>query len=193
MDRTPHRRPWASRGLMQPGGSGRPARRFTPRLAPLLPALLLAACTTPEKAPPSAAAPSAAPLSRAPAAAAKPARPGPIPVRPLNVSTECSFRDETGYNGALKLSIAEAKVRAFEAKVNIPRRGACRFDLKDFRQTKELPAVELSHARHRCIVRVWEQGERVTVAFQECEKMCSGNSHGYLWPILNDRRDGSCA
>ena len=71
--------------------------------------------------------------------------------------------------------------------------GACRFDLKDFRQTKELPAVELSQARGRCIVRVWEQGERVTVAFQQCEKMCSGNSYSYLWPILNDRRKGSCA
>ena len=36
-------------------------------------------------------------------------------------------------------------------------------------------------------------GERVTVAFQQCEKMCSGNAHSYLWPILNDRNKGSCA
>ncbi len=162
------------------------------RLVPLLPALLLAACAAPGKAPPAAEAPQPAPVAKAPAAA-KPARPGPIPVRPLNVKTECSFRDETGYNGALKLDVAEAKVQAFEAKVNIPKRGACRFNLKDFRQTKELPAIELSQARGRCIVRVWEQGERVTVAFQQCEKMCSGNSYSYLWPILNDRSKGSCA
>ena len=114
-------------------------------------------------------------------------------MRPINVKTECNFRDESGYNGALKLDVAEAKVKAFEAQVNIPKRGACRFDLKDFRQTKELPAIELSQPRGRCIVRVWEQGERVTVAFQQCEKMCSGNSYSYLWPILNDRRKGSCA
>ncbi|MBI4989228.1 MAG: hypothetical protein HZC23_10445 [Rhodocyclales bacterium] len=163
------------------------------KLALLLPALILGACATPEKAPPPTEAPKPAPVTKAPPAEAKPSRPGPIPVRPLNVRTECSFRDETGYNGALKLNVAEAKVHAFEAKVNIPRRGACHFDLKDFRQTKELPAIELSQTKGRCIVRVWEQGDRVTVAFQQCEKMCSGNSYSYLWPILNDRRKGSCA
>ncbi len=136
--------------------------------------------------------PPAARPAPAPAPSAT-ARPAPIPVRPLNVRTECNFRDESGYNGALKLKVAEARVQAFQAKVNIPRRGACRFDLKDFRQTRELPAIELTQNRGRCIVRMWEQGSRVTVAFQQCEKMCSGNSHSYLWPILNDRRDGTCA
>ena len=163
----------------------------------LLLTLLLGACAAPEKAPPPTVetpAP-AAPVVVAPVVIVpKSAKPGPIPVRPLNVKTECSFRDETGYNGALKLDVAEAQVHAFEAKVNIPRRGACRFDLKHFRQTRELPAIELTQLNGgRCIVRVWEQGERVTVAFQQCEKMCSGNSYPYLWPILNDRRDGSCA
>ena len=163
------------------------------KLVLLLPALLLGACATPEKAPPPAEAPKPAPVTKAPPAVAKPSRPGPIPVRPLNVKTECKFRDETGYNGALKLDVAGAQVHAFEAKVNIPKRGACRFDLKDFRQTRELPAIELSQTKGSCIVRMWEQGERVTVAFQQCEKMCSGSSYPYLWPILNDRRDGSCA
>lgn len=169
----------------------------------LLAATLLGACATPEKAPPPAAVvpePAPAPPSAPPPAPAvarpldaKPARPGPIPARPLNVSTACSFRDETGYNGVLKLAVTEARVSAFQVRVNIPKRGSCRFDLKDFRQTKELPAIELRQTKGRCIVRVWEQGERVTVAFQQCEKMCSGNSHNYLWPILNDRRDGTCA
>jgi hypothetical protein len=162
------------------------------KLAATFAAVLLGACAAPEKAPPSAEAAAKGPVAAA-QPAAKPPKPGPIPVRPLNIKTDCSFRDETGYNGALKLDVAGAKVHAFEAKVNIPKHGACRFDLKDFRQTKELPAIELSQARGRCIVRVWEQGERVTVAFQQCEKMCSGNSYSYLWPILNDRRKGSCA
>lgn len=166
---------------------------MTPRIALLLTAALLGACAAPEKAPPVAEAPKPAPVTKAPPVAAKPTRPGPIPVRPLNVKTECNFRDETGYNGALRLDVTEARVHAFEAKVNIPRRGACRFDLKDFRQTRELPAIELSQTNGRCIVRMWEQGERVTVAFQQCEKMCSGSSYNHLWPILNDRRDGSCA
>ena len=84
-------------------------------------------------------------------------------------------------------------VRAFEARVLIPRRGACRFDLRDFRQTRGMPGVELSQREGRCVVRMWEQGERVTVAFQQCERMCSGLAFDYLWPILADRRDGTCA
>ncbi len=165
-----------------------------PCFAVVLAALLLGACATPEQAPPVATqAPPAAPAIEPPPVAEKPVRPGPLPLRPLNVRADCRFRDETGYNGALKLDVSEAKVRAFAATVNIPKRGACRFDLKDFRQTRELPAVELSQQRGKCVVRVWEQGSRVTVAFQQCEKLCSGNSHNYLWPILNDRQDGSCA
>jgi hypothetical protein len=120
-------------------------------------------------------------------------RPAAIPTRALNVLAQCSFKDETGYNGSLRLSVQDAKVQAFDAAVNIPGRGTCRFDLKSFRQTREMPNVELSHLRDPCIVRVWEQEERVTVAFQQCQKMCSGKAWDHLWPILADRRDGSCA
>lgn len=161
-------------------------------------ALLLVACAAPPAPPaePPAAAPSLAVppaptlRGRAPSRAQKPP---PIPVRALNVAADCRFRDETGYNGALKLAIEDARVRSFEASVNIPRRGTCRFDLKGFRQTRELPAVELSQPGGECVVRVWEQGDRVTVAFTQCRKMCSGEAWDYLWPILADRRDGSCA
>lgn len=128
-----------------------------------------------------------------PPEAARRTKPGPIPTRALNVATECRFRDETGYGGKLKLSIDQARVHAFEAAVEIPRRGICKFNLKNFRQTREMPTVELSHLRDSCVVRVWEQGSRVTVAFQQCRSMCSGNAWDHLWPILNDRQDGSCA
>ena len=162
-----------------------------------LAAVLLAACAGPEPAAPPAAdagAPAAAPsVAERPAPRARARRPGPIPLRPLEVSADCAFRDETGYQGALKLRVEAASVRAFEARVLIPRRGACRFDLRDFRQTRGMPGVELSQREGRCVVRMWEQGERVTVAFQQCERMCSGLAFDYLWPILADRRDGTCA
>jgi hypothetical protein len=161
----------------------------------LLP-LLLAACATPNSAPETTAPTESKPR---PAAVAKPRpapktiKPAPIPTRAITVKTECAFRDETGYNGAMKLAIEQARVQAFDAWVNIPRRGTCRFDLRNFIQTRDLPTVELKHLSDRCVVRVWEQGERVTVAFQECQKMCSGDAWEQLWPILNDTRDGSCA
>lgn len=170
------------------------------RLAPFVPLVLLVACAGPERAPeadisvPSVA---SAPVTKPPAIASprppKPKKPGPIATRPINVKADCRFRDESGYNGTMNLAVEGAKVLAFAATVNVPRRGVCSFDLKNFRQTRQLPNVELSHYRDRCIVRVWEQGERVTVAFQQCQKMCSGNAWEGLWPILTDRRDGSCA
>lgn len=172
-----------------------------PGLASLLLALLIGACAAPERAPqPVPPTPTAIPESRVtpPPVAAVPTtprkkKPGPIPTRALNVRADCVFRDETGYNGMMKLAVAQARVESFQANVNIPGRGNCRFDLKDFRQTRDLPNVELKHLRDHCIVRMWEQGERVTVAFQQCQKMCAGTAWEGLWPILTDTRDGSCA
>lgn len=172
-----------------------------PALAPLLLSLLIGACAVPDRAPqtvsPAEQAQPRAEIKVAPVAAAprkpKAGKPGPIATRALNVRTDCKFQDETGYNGTMTLTVEQARVQTFAANVNIPRRGNCKFDLKNFRQTRELPNVMLNHLRDRCIVHVWEQGERVTVAFQQCQKMCSGNAWEGLWPILTDTRDGSCA
>lgn len=165
----------------------------------------IGACATPERTEPAVTRPDSAVVSSEQIPESKPSRPrkeiptprakspGPIPTRALNVVAECRFRDETGYGGTLRLSVKDAQVQAFEAAVVIPRRGTCRFDLKNFRQTRDLPNVELNHRRAPCIVRLWEQDDRVTVAFQQCRKMCSGTAWEHLWPILNDRRDGTCA
>lgn len=172
-----------------------------PGLAPLLLSLLLGACAVPEHAP--QAIPPAEPAQprteiKAPSVATVPrmpkaGKPGPIPTRALNVRADCKFQDESGYNGTMTLTVEQARVQTFAANVNIPRRGNCKFDLKNFRQTREMPNVVLTHLSDRCIVHVWEQGKRVTVAFQQCQKMCSGNAWEGLWPILTDTRDGSCA
>lgn len=171
-----------------------------PRLAPLLLLLLVGACVAPDSVqqPPSPVplaepAPEVTPRAMAASPVPKKKKPGPIPTRPLNVKADCIFRDETGYGGTMKLAVENARVESFQASVNIPRRGNCQFDLRNFRQTRELPNVMLNHLRDRCIVHVWEQGERVTVAFQQCQKMCSGSAWEGLWPILTNTRDGSCA
>ena len=120
-------------------------------------------------------------------------RPPPIPVRPLDVKADCSYRDETGGSGMLRLDVAAARVRSFEARANFPQHGSCHFALKDFRQTKDMPAIELIQPSGSCIVRMWEQGTRVTVAFQQCQAMCTGSAWDQLLPMIYDRRDGSCA
>ena len=117
----------------------------------------------------------------------------PLPDKPLNVKTNCSFRDHTGYRGHLDLQVAEAAVRRFRAEVNIPKRGVCRFDLKDFQQAERSPVALAKTNGDECMVRVWEQQDRITVAFRDCQAQCSGESFDYLWPILVDARTGKCS
>ena len=120
------------------------------------------------------------------------ARRGPLPIRALNVRSDCSFTDETGYNGEMKLRVVSGLVQEFNARVTHPKHGSCRFALDEFRQVKDLPIVELKGERSRCTVRMWEQGRQVAVAFSACNSNCSGNAADYLWPILADAFNGTC-
>jgi hypothetical protein len=115
-----------------------------------------------------------------------------IETRPLNVRTDCTFRDETGYGGRLDLEVQDAGVHRFAAKVDIPRRGSCRFELADFRQAASLPTVTLTSARSNCTVNMWEQGSKVTVAFSGCQAQCDSGTFDYLWPILVETPSGRC-
>lgn len=129
------------------------------------------------------------------APAGKPAKPGPapIPVRPLNVSTQCEFKDEAGTHGRMALQIEEASVKRFNARVTLGKRGVCNFDLAGFRQTATLPTPVLSASDTACRVYMWEQGNAVTVAFSACHSHCTADSFDYLWPILVDNPSGKCA
>jgi len=170
------------------------------RAAALLAVALLAGCATPEPPPPVAAAPAPRvepppepPPRRDPLKHLANRDLKPMPVRPLNAKANCRFRDETGYRGRMNLDVKDARVARFDARVDVPKRGSCRFELKDFRQTGRLPAVVLAGKKSGCIVSLWEQGDQVTVAFRDCRAECSGDSVDYLWPILVDNRKGSCS
>lgn len=115
----------------------------------------------------------------------------PMKVRPLDVATTCSFKDETGYKGNARVSVRQARVEDFSAHVDIPRRGSCNFEMAEFRQVKTAPHVELA-AASGCKVRMWEQGRQITVAFADCRANCSGTAVDYLWPILIDAPSGRC-
>lgn len=176
-------------------------RRLHPalRAAALAAAVLLGACATPpeRKPEPAATAPSSTQSAAQAAAEAEPERAlqrgrlKPMPVRPLSIKTDCHFKDEVGYGGSAVLDISYSEVRAFAATVDVPKRGSCKFDLADFKQVLKVPHVELQ-ARDGCTVRMWEQGEQVTVAFSECAKRCTRGTFEYVWPILVDRSSGQC-
>lgn len=117
----------------------------------------------------------------------------PMPTRALNVKSKCSHRDAIGTQTNLNLLVKNAEVKTFAAKVNIPKHGLCRFDLKDFKQTEKLPQALLkAKDGSDCSVRMWEQGSEVTIAFNSCPKACEGEAFSYLWPILVEAKTGRC-
>jgi len=134
---------------------------------------------------------SALPASRAGSRRAQ-ARLKELPNRPLNVAAECRFRDPGGYQGRMSLKVRQARVERFQAQVDVPEHGRCRFDLASFEQTAERPVTLKSRAGD-CIVHMWEQGRQVTVAFAECRNQCDGSARDYLWPILVDAARGGCS
>jgi hypothetical protein len=174
--------------------------------AALVAALAVAGCAlAPAEPPAPAPAPQAQPEPKTPAAAppapqaAAPVRPAPsrkpraLPVRPLNVATDCRFADGDGYGGSLRLDVAESTVRVFEARVEVPKRGRCEFVLRDFVQTASLPSVRLSSPGSRCAVHMWEQEEWVTVAFTDCDERCTpAAAFQHVWPIIAERASGGC-
>jgi hypothetical protein len=117
----------------------------------------------------------------------------PQPTRPLNVKSRCSSRDAIGTATQLDLLVKDALVKNFDAKVSLKGHGVCRFSLKDFEQAEKLPQALLRHKQEPdCLVRMWEQGPRVTVAFNSCPKSCEGDAFSYLWPIVVDAKSGRC-
>lgn len=162
--------------------------RLASHSAALAAALWLAACATPPGPGP---APDAGGIVVPEHPSAARGRLKPMPVRPLTVRADCQFKDEAGYGGTARLDVSYSEVRSFAATVDVPKRGSCRFDLADFKQVQKEPHVEL-RARDGCTVRMWEQGEQVTVSFTQCASRCSRGTFDYVWPILVDRPSGRC-
>jgi len=117
----------------------------------------------------------------------------PQPTRPLNVKSRCSHRDAIGTRTDLQLLVKEALVKDFSAQVAMKGHGICRFNLKDFEQTEKLPQALLRHKQDSdCLVRMWEEGPKVTIAFNSCPKACEGDAFSYLWPIMVEAKSGRC-
>ena len=117
----------------------------------------------------------------------------PQPTRPLNVKSNCSHKDAIGTLTRLELLVREAEVKAFDAQVTMKGHGTCSFKLRDFEQVEKLPQALLRHKQEGgCQVRMWEQGPKVTVAFNSCAKSCEGQAFDYLWPIVVEAKSGRC-
>jgi len=117
----------------------------------------------------------------------------PQPTRPLNVQSHCSHKDAVGTVTKLDLLVKEAEVRSFDAQVTMKGYGTCSFRLNEFEQVEKLPQALLRHKKETdCLVRMWEQGPKVTVAFNSCPRACEGQAFDYLWPIVVEAKSGRC-
>ena len=117
----------------------------------------------------------------------------PQPTRPLNVRAKCSTKDAIGTVRRLDLLVKEASVQTFDAQVTMKEYGACRFSLRDFEQVEKMPQALLRHRQETgCTVRMWEQGNKVTIAFDNCPKSCEGDAFSYLWPLIVEGKSGRC-
>lgn len=117
----------------------------------------------------------------------------PQPTRPLKVTSHCQHTDEIGTTTRLDLVVSEALIEAFSAQVMIKGYGTCRFKLGDFEQVEKMPQVLLRHRTEKaCSVRMWEQGDKVTIAFNSCARSCERDAFSYLWPIMVEAKSGRC-
>lgn len=164
--------------------------------------------TTPPTPPPSQAEPeapaSSAPPEARPTMPSSPTKPLPrasnsqrptkaLPVRPINISSDCNFYNETGYHGVATLEVRNGEVLRMRSIINVPKRGQCVFELASMRQTASLPSIELRAKQGKCVARIWEQGDRITLAFNDCHAQCSSaDAFRYVWPVLFDRPSGRC-
>jgi hypothetical protein len=119
--------------------------------------------------------------------------PTPTPAAGLTLHGSCSGRDEGGYAETVRIEVARGTVAALDARIDIPNRGSCRYQLAEFRQTKQTPFVELlARSGSACAVRMWQQGDRVTVAATDCAEKCTRGAFEYAWPIELRSPGGGC-
>ena len=119
-----------------------PRQRWLQRATLLLTAVALAACTTmpmvkrPKKP--------ATTTTRPPVTAQQPATralPGEGTLQ--NFSGACQQTDIDGFGENATLRVAGGQVQQLDWHVKVGKRGQCHFNLRDFRQTKNAPHIEL--------------------------------------------------
>ena len=142
-------------------------------------AMLLGACATPS------------PGDRAQSSFSRPA---PIADRPIDLDGRCEQTDEAGFREDATLRVADNVVQTLSWNLWVGKRGSCRFDQAEFRQTRRSPHIEMvARDGSGCRLLVWQDGRRVTLAHNGCERRCTPGVYEQAWPVMFDPRSGSCA
>ncbi|HEX5127480.1 MAG TPA: hypothetical protein VFW00_12120 [Rhodocyclaceae bacterium] len=116
----------------------------------------------------------------------------PIPAGPLSVEADCRPRNASGDYAESTLEIRKDVVRRMRSVFHIVGHGQCTFELADMKQTKTRPFIELHGKRTRCIARIREQGQHISLSFSDCEQRCTPpETFKYVWPVQIEQT-GKC-
>lgn len=177
----------APRGTAPAAQSGAQPASRTPEAPPAQ-----SPAAAPRDPAPAASAPQAPPP--APLAAAPAPRRGPIDERRIELNGSCVQTEEDGFREQARLLVRNNEVRLLAWQLWVGRKGSCRFDHADFRQTRSTPHIELlARDGSGCKLMVWQDPRRVTLAHAGCQKRCSGSIYEQAWPVMFDPASGACA
>ncbi len=113
--------------------------------------------------------------------------------KPLEVTFRCAAKDERKYTTQADVEVHGATVHYLRARLGAPDGASCEFALADFSQTQRMPNVELRANRGSCVLRMWEQGPKVTLAYSDCGQFCKpGSAFDRMLPVQYDRRVDRC-
>ncbi|HQN12716.1 MAG TPA: hypothetical protein PK072_03125 [Quisquiliibacterium sp.] len=120
--------------------------------------------------------------------------PAPIADRPINLQGQCAQTEEDGFREQATLQLRDNQVQALSWQLWVGRRGSCRFEMADFRQTKARPHIEMQATDgSACRLMVWQDPRRITLAHASCEKRCTPGIYDQAWPVMFDPVSGRCA
>ena len=109
----------------------------------------------------------------------------------MSFKGNCVGKDETGYVENAQVTVAGGQVTQLAVRIDIPKRGSCRYQLAAFNQTKQTPFVELlAKSNSTCALRMWQQGDRITFAATDCADKCAKGAFEYAWPLEFDATGG---
>lgn len=112
----------------------------------------------------------------------------------INLVGVCRQKEIDGFQEDASIRVRDGRVENLSWQMKIGRKGSCRFNGNDFRQTKFKPTVELkAKDGSGCRLLMWADPRRITLAHNRCTKFCTAGVYGKAWPVMFDPGTGGCA
>ena len=103
----------------------------------------------------------------------------------ISINGQCKQTERDGYAEDATVKVSRGTVTELKWKITVPKRGTCRFNASQFKQTKTSPTVELlARNGSGCKLLMWSDVRRVTLAHAGCAKFCTRGVYDKAWPVM---------